>query len=102
MAGLPPLRQRPPEAVHSTGISGPVEVAVDLELPVPLPAAAPQPALVPQHDVHGEAKRQVILRPGELELMVAGEREDVVPDDVLFPVMLVVAAGGGAVNEVAL
>ena len=42
------------------------------------------------------------LGPRPLDLVLRGEGEDVVPDDVLLAVVLVEAAGLGAVDEVVL
>ena len=65
------------------------------------PVAAEQLAAVEDDDVLFEAEGAVLFGAATLDLIFLGEGEDVVPDDVLLAVVLVEAAVGGVVGDVA-
>ncbi len=65
-----------------------------------VPGAAHQGALVEDDNVIGKGEGLVLFDASGLDLVVFGEGEDVVADDIFFAVVLVEAAGFGAVNDV--
>jgi hypothetical protein len=100
MPGPAPILELHPEAIDLSSVRPPIEVPFGIDVSFPLRSAAPEQALVPQHDIAGEVEGHMRLRPRELELLIAGEGEDVVPDHVLLPVVLVIASGGRAIDEI--
>ena len=67
-----------------------------------LQSAGEERALVPVDDVALEAEALVVFHAWALDLGIAAEGEDVVPDRVLLAVVLVEAAVGRPVNQVVL
>ena len=65
------------------------------------PIAPQQDAGIKIDDVGLEAEAGMVFGAGALELVVAGEGEDVVAEEVGFAVVLMEAAVGGAIDDVA-
>src|SRR5438132_13340420 len=97
----PPLHERHPCKLNRLAIRSPIEIVIEEEFFIP-PLRAQQWAGFPIDDVVLECERPMRLHARSLNLLLFGEREDVIADNVLLAVMLMESAGLRVVNDIVL